>query len=186
VSAAIGRLSSRYPLITFQVTQADPRTLFRYLDERKVEIVLTRMSDTSVEKHMKADILYDDPVFVVAGLENQWTRRRKIALPDLVNERWVLYPPDTMVGGAIAKAFRDSGVEPPRATVITLSVGMRASLLATGHFLSMLPGTALQFSAKHAAIRALPIDLPATRQPVGLINAACYFGGSSFLPFLVS
>jgi DNA-binding transcriptional LysR family regulator len=140
------------------------------LEERKVEIVLARLSDTSVEKHMNADILYHDPVVVVAGLENQWTRRRKIALPDLVNERWVLYPPDTVVGGAIAKAFRDGGLEPPRASVITLSVSMRMSLLATGHFLSMLPGSALQFSTKHAAIRALPINLPATRQPVGLIT----------------
>jgi DNA-binding transcriptional LysR family regulator len=170
VTAAIDRLSNLYPLITFQVVQADPTTLLRYLDERKVEIVLARMPDTSVEEHMNADILYHDPVVVVAGLENQWTRRRKIALPDLVNERWVLYPPDTVVGRAITKAFRDSGLEPPRAAVITLSVSMRTSLLATGHFLSMLPGSALQFSAKHAAIRALPIDLPATRQPVGLIT----------------
>jgi len=169
-TVVIDRLSGRYPLITFQVVQADPTTLLRYLDERKVEIVLARMPDRTVEKHMNVDVLYDDPVVVVAGSENKWTRRRKIALADLLNERWVLYPSDTLLGGAVAKAFRGSGLEPPRSAVITLSLSMRTSLLATGHFLSMLPGSALQFSAKYAAIRALPIDLPATRQPVGLIT----------------
>jgi DNA-binding transcriptional LysR family regulator len=87
-----------------------------------------------------------------------------------VNERWVLYPPDSLLGLAVVKAFHDNGLEPPRAAVATLSLSMRTSLLATGHFLSMLPASALQFFARHTGIRALPIELPSTRQPVGLIT----------------
>jgi DNA-binding transcriptional LysR family regulator len=170
VTRVIDRLTSQYPLISFQVVQANPATLLHHLDERNVEIVVARVSDGMLEEHMNADFLFEDAVVVVAGAQSRWARRRQIALADLVNERWVLYPPGSPLGLMVVKAFHDSGLEPPRASVATLSLSMRTSLLATGHFLSMLPANVLQFSGKYAAIRALPIDLPSTKEPTGIIT----------------
>jgi DNA-binding transcriptional LysR family regulator len=170
VTHVIDRLSSQHPLISFQVVQGDPATLRRHLGERAVEIVLTRMFDRRVEENLNAEILYEDSLVVVAGTESRWARRRRTALADLVNERWVLYPPDSLLGLTVIKAFQDSGLEPPRAAVTTLSLSTRTSLLATGHFLSMLPAGALKFSARNAGIRALSIDLPTTKQPIGLVT----------------
>jgi DNA-binding transcriptional LysR family regulator len=70
----------------------------------------------------------------------------------------------------MVKAFHDNRLEPPLAAVSTSSLSMRISLLATGHFLSMVPAGALKFFAKHTGIRALSIELPSTRQPVGLFT----------------
>jgi DNA-binding transcriptional LysR family regulator len=156
--------------MSFQIVQGDPATMLRYLGERNVEVVLARMSDRRVDEHMNADILFDDAAVVVVGAQSRWMRRRRITLVDLVNERWVLYPPDSIFGRVMVKAFHDNGLESPRATVITLSHSMRTRLLATGHFLSMLPAHALKFSARHTAIRALPIELPSTKQPIGLFT----------------
>jgi DNA-binding transcriptional LysR family regulator len=170
VTHVIDRLSSQHPLISFQVVQGDPATLLRHLGERAVEIVLARMFDRRIEENLNAEILYEDSLVVVAGTESRWARRRRTALADLVNERWVLYPPDSLLGLTVVKAFQDSGLEPPRPAVTTLSLSTRTSLLATGHFLSMLPAGALRFSPRNAGIRALPIDLPTTRQPIGLFT----------------
>jgi len=169
-SRVIDRLSTQHPLMSFQVVQGDPAALLRYLEEREVEIVLARMSDRRVDEHMNADVLFEDAAIVVANAQSRWIRRRRIALADLVNERWVLYTPDSIFGRVTVKAFHDNGLEPPRAAVVTLSHSMRTSLLATGHFLSMLPAHALKFSAKHAGIRGLPIELPSTKQPIGLFT----------------
>jgi len=170
VTRVIDRLSSQHPLMSFQVVQGDPATLLRYLGERKVEVALARMSDRRVDEHMNADILFEDAAVVVAGAQSRWIRLRRIALADLVNERWVLSTPDSIFGRVMVKAFHDNGLEPPRGAVITLSHSMRTSLLGTGHFLSMLPAHALKFSAKHTGIRALPIELPSTKQPIGLFT----------------
>jgi DNA-binding transcriptional LysR family regulator len=70
----------------------------------------------------------------------------------------------------MVKAFHDNRLEPPLAAVSTSSLSMRISLLATGHFLSMVPAGALNFFAKHTGIRALSIELPSTRQPIGLFT----------------
>ena len=170
LTRVIDRLSSQHPLMSFQVVQGDPATLLRYLGDRSVEIVLARMSDRRVDERMNADILLEDEAIVVAGAQSRWIRLRRIALADLVNERWVLYPPDSIFGRVMVKAFHENGLESPRAAVITLSHSMRTSLLATGHFLSMLPAHALKFSARHAGIRALPIELSSTKQPIGLFT----------------
>jgi len=170
VATVIDRLSSQHPLVSFQVVQGDPATLLRYLGERKVEVALARISDRRVDEHMNADILFEDAAVVVAGAQSRWIRLRRIALADLVNERWVLSTPDSIFGRVMVKAFHDNGLEPPRGAVITLSHSMRTSLLATGHFLSMLPAHALKFSTKHTGIRALPIELPSTKQPIGLFT----------------
>jgi DNA-binding transcriptional LysR family regulator len=170
VTRVIDRLSDRYPLIGFQVTQGDPDTLLRRLDERAVDIVLARMPGRRLDENINAEILYEDSVVVAAGAESRWARRRRIGLADLLNERWVLYPPDSVLGLAVAKAFHDSGLEQPRAAVVTFSLSTRLSLLATGHFLSMLPASALRFSTRDSGVRTLPIDLPSTRQAIGLFT----------------
>ncbi|HEY1542341.1 MAG TPA: LysR substrate-binding domain-containing protein, partial [Xanthobacteraceae bacterium] len=81
-----------------------------------------------------------------------------------------LPPQDALLGSIVAEAFRAHGLEPPRATVTTLSLSMRNSLLATGRFLSAHPSMVMGFSGFYPGIKALPIDLPTTRQASGLIT----------------
>src|SRR5436190_16302448 len=99
-------------------------------------IALISYEQPSIAEHMNAEIFYSDSFVVIAGLRNPWTRRRKVELADLANEPWTLMPEDTFTGVAIRDAFRAMGLEPPHATVVTPSLSLRNSLLATGRFLS--------------------------------------------------
>jgi DNA-binding transcriptional LysR family regulator len=107
---------------------------------------------------------------VVAGVQNPWVKRRKIQLSDLLDEPWVMPPYETFQGRQNAAAFRASGVEPPRQAVATLSLNLRNTLLATGRFLTILPSFTLHFSDRNSPFRALALDLPKTRRPVGIIR----------------
>lgn len=170
VTEVIARLSREHPRITFHHVENEPIPLIRELVERNVDLVLARMPEGQITERMDAEIFYHDAFVVVAGLQNPWLRRRGIRLADLVDEPWVLLPTGTFIRSAVEEAFAAERLEPPRRTVVTASQGMRNSLLATGLFLSTLPATALKFPAGHPAIKALPIELPTTRRPVGLIT----------------
>jgi DNA-binding transcriptional LysR family regulator len=171
VTEVISRLTRDHPRITFQLVENDPIPLIRELDARNVELVLARMPGGQVAEHMDVEIFYHDAFVVVAGMQNPWVRRRKaIRLADLVDEPWALMPTETFTRSAVQEAFLAEGLEPPRRTVVSPSAGMRNSLLATGLFLSTLPATALKFPAGYPPIKALPIELPTTRRPVGLIT----------------
>jgi DNA-binding transcriptional LysR family regulator len=53
---------------------------------------------------------------------------------------------------------------------VTSFILMRNHLLATGRFLTVLPQSALRYNAKQWSLRALPIKLRATPQPIAIVN----------------
>ena len=170
VLAVVNRLSQQYPRMEFHIVTGDQGPLLGELAERKIELAIVRMTDTITAKHMDVEILLDEPLVVAAGSENPLTRRRLLTLADVVNEPWTMFPPDTVAGAFVADAFRASGLEPPRATVFTISLNLRKALLATGRFLTTLPAVALKTPGGHPQLRALPVELPGTQLPTGIIT----------------
>src|SRR5262249_53633991 len=107
---------------------------------------------------------------VASGAQSPWARRRRIELAELVNESWVLPPPRSAFGLVAVEAFRASGLDYPRATVVTFSPEVRIRLLATGRFLAIFPASALRLPTKYPDIKILPIELPTARRPIGIVT----------------
>jgi len=168
VLAVIDRLSRQYPRISVHLVMGYVEGLCDQLIERKIELVIIRIAKSIFDRQLAVEELFDDPYVVAAGVQNPWTRR--VQLAELVKERWVLLPFDSPAGSIMAQAFRASGVEPPRATVFTHSLNLRYKLLATGRFLSSLPRFSLTLPSRPASIKALPLELPGTRRPMGIIT----------------
>jgi len=170
VVTVVDQLSERYPRIVFKVVTGDTGKLLRELSERNIELIISRMAEPVAEEQMAVEFLFHDRWVVAAGMQNPWTRRRKIELSELVNERWTLLPFDTFPGILTVEAFRASGLEPPRATVITQSSNMRNRLLATGRFLTTLPSFSFTLAGRDHSLKALPVQLPNTQRPIGIVS----------------
>ena len=170
VSAVIDRFAEKYPHITVHLLAAESAATYRALEERKVDLAIVGMYSPLNDAHLNAEVLFHESFAVAAGGQSRWARRRSAKLAELVNERWTLPPSDTLFGSVVVEAFRASGLEVPRASVVTSSVPARIRLVATGRFLTALPRSMLRFHPKNAAIRILPIDLPTTRRPIGVIT----------------
>jgi DNA-binding transcriptional LysR family regulator len=166
----VEELSRRHPGIVFHYLAAESALTYRALEEREVDLVIARIFHPIAEEHMHAEVLYDEQDVVAAGAQNPWVRRRKVALADLMNEAWTLPPPDSLNGELIVEAFRARGLDLPRATLVTASVPLRNALLASGRFLSIVPGSVFRFPASNPGLKRLPIDLPTTRTPVAIIT----------------
>jgi DNA-binding transcriptional LysR family regulator len=170
VAVVIDRLSPRYPNAVFKVISSDPVTLYdRELRERRIELALVPLTGLVLPPHTDVEVLFDDRSVVLAGAKSKWTRRRNIALADLIDEPWVLPPSDTPVGLHIAEAFRTAGLEPPRPHVLTFSIPLHQQLLATGRFLTALPLSMLVHS-RHLSLKAVPVEFPARSRPVGIVT----------------
>jgi DNA-binding transcriptional LysR family regulator len=168
--AVLDRLSSQRPRIVFRVKLGDSVMLhYHDLRERNVDLLLGRVLET-IEDDMNVEVLFEERLYIVAGANNPWTRRRKVALKDLIQEPWAMLPPDTYVGTLFVEAFRASGLAVPLNTVPHYGIELQSALLATGRFLSVLPGSFLRFSGKRYGIRALPIELPVAPRPVGVVT----------------
>ena len=171
VATVIDRLSRQYPRMTFHVMVNGAMTsLLSELRERNLDLAILRMAGPNPGNDLKADMLFHDPLVVMAGQNNPWVRRRNIELSDLMDEPWILPPPNISVGQLVAEAFRARGLAVPRSSVITSSVHMRHNMLVTGRFLAMLPSAMLQFPTYRGSLRALPIEMPETCRPIGLVT----------------
>ena len=170
VSAVVDRLSRRYPRIVFHLVTGYVETLHRELSERNVDLLIVRRFGPIADERLDFEFLFDDSYVVAAGAQNPWVRRRRIELAELVNESWVLPPPESVIGSVVMEAFRASGLDYPRTTVVTDSSEVRISLLATGRFVTIFPASALRFPAKRPEIKVLPVELPMARVPNGIVT----------------
>jgi DNA-binding transcriptional LysR family regulator len=170
VLAVVNRLSRKYPQVVFHVVPGGALALRESLRERRIELGIARLPEAAAEDEVHAEILFEEPLVVVASTANPWVRRRRIKLAELVNEPWTWSGPGTMFDTLVVDAFRVSGLEPPRATVYAEAINMRIRLAATGPFLAVIPASPLKFHAEHASIKKLPIELPMTQRSVGIIT----------------
>jgi DNA-binding transcriptional LysR family regulator len=170
VPAIIDRLSRRYPRIDVHVVHAETATLeLRELRERGVDLMVGRILGP-LDDDIDAEVLFEDRRFVVAGARSRWAGRRKLALPELAREPWILDPPNAAAIPLIIAAFRAHGLELPRRNVSSFSLHVRTYLLATGRFLAIMPDSTLRFCAKPWSIKVLPIDLRIPPQRVAIFT----------------
>lgn len=170
VSAAVDRLSRRYPRIVFRLVTAYTETLLRELTARDVDLLITRRFGSVADERFDYEFLFADAYSVAAGLRNPWIRRRRIELAELANEPWVLPPPESLLGSVAMAAFRADGLDYPRATVISEPLEVRVSLLATGRYISIFPDYVFRFPVGRAELRTLPVKHSMGSVPVGIVT----------------
>ena len=172
VPAVVERFTRDYPRMVLRITQAQTVTLeFNELRERKVDLMLGRIARPFNEEGLAAEILYEEPLRVVAGVQSRWAKRRKLMLAELVEARWILTPPTEVLGSPVAATFRAQGLEPPRASVLSFSFHLRNHLLTHSDFVSLIPASMLRhFNAQQTVLKALPIDAEFAPLPVAIIT----------------
>src|SRR5215510_940228 len=102
VPAVIEKLTRQYPRSTFHVVEGDIPTLQRELRERNIELLIGRAPAPVVDEDMQSEPLFDDRLVVVAGSEKKWSRRKKIAIGELLDEQWICPPLGTVPGTLVA------------------------------------------------------------------------------------
>ena len=171
VSAIVDRLSRQYPRLAFRVTIGNlPDLQDRELRQHEIDLMIGRLPEAIPAEDTETEVLFHENAFVVAGKNSPWTRRRKIALAELINEPWSLSTPGTFAWVLIERAFRARGLAVPRSGTTSHSLEMILALIATGRFLGILPAIMLHFSAKRLGLKILQVDLPFKPWPIGIVT----------------
>jgi DNA-binding transcriptional LysR family regulator len=170
LAPVIDRMSRRHPEIVVRVVPASEEPLeYPELRERKVDVVLARISKSFAQSDLNVEMLFDDPSRVVVGALSPWARRRKVALAELVDELWT-FTSDQIIRDLITDAFQSQGLAAPQEKVSASSMLLRYRLLATGRYLTVLPESVLRYNAKQWSLKALPVDLGMKPMSVAIIT----------------
>jgi DNA-binding transcriptional LysR family regulator len=162
----IQKLHQRHAGIVVNVSTVFAPTLdLPQLRDRNLDFALVRISD----KHQFADdlnveVLFNDEMVIVSGENSPFARRRKLALAELIDEPWVLPPDYSLNSTTVAEAFKALGLAAPKSAVVTFSVQLRAGLLQSGRYLTVLPRSIMRSQTDQMGLKILPVSL---NQPSG-------------------
>jgi DNA-binding transcriptional LysR family regulator len=141
-----------------------PSFTFPRLRDRTYDLILARISrlqpDDELVKDFNIETLFNDPWIIVASPQTQWARRRKINLAELLEEPWLMPPPDTPSYEIVAEAFKARGLRMPTATLVTYSIDLRARLSARGRFITVVPRSMLRDAGEAHPLKELRVNLP--------------------------
>jgi DNA-binding transcriptional LysR family regulator len=129
------------------------------LRDRKYDVILARqqpLPNNQMSDNLNLEYLFDDPLIIAAGLRNRLARRRTIDLAELIDEPWILPPPDTWNYVRLAEAFREQGLDMPMVRLFGFSVHLVNHFVANGPFLTAYPRSVARF----CSLKVLPIKLP--------------------------
>ena len=171
VPAAVDRFSRHYPRVAVHVVAAQPgEQQFRELRERSVDVLLGRLFRPVSDPEIDVERLADDDFCVCASASSSFARQRRIALADLKDEPWILFPVDSLSGRYIEAGFQRHGLGLPHNRLTSFSMQLRFHLLATGRFVTVLHRSVLKYNAKRWSLKVLPVDLGVPPMPIALFN----------------
>jgi DNA-binding transcriptional LysR family regulator len=135
--------------MVFHLVTGYVETLHRELSGRNVDLLIARRFGPIAEERLDFQFLFDDSSVVAAVCAKSMVRRRSIEFAELSAESWVLPPPGSEIASIAMEAFRASGVDYPRRTVVTDSPHARNESRGDRAICTILPASALKFS-RHA------------------------------------
>jgi DNA-binding transcriptional LysR family regulator len=169
------RFSRQYPRVVVHVDGLTaPAIDLVGLRNRKYDCTLVRwmtsLCEESIPDDINAELLFDDQLVIAAGINSPLARRRKIDLADLIDESWILPPPDTWHHARITEAFHARGLAMPSASFNSLSMTLRMQLMASAPYISVFAKSVMQLNAHRYGIAVLPIDLSVQPWPVAIVT----------------
>jgi DNA-binding transcriptional LysR family regulator len=170
ISTVVERTSRRYPKIIYNVMFGDSDMTFTALRNRTLDVAISRAVLARSQPDLNAEILFHDRIAVVTSAAHPLARRRKIALRDLMEERWVIGPPGSFLYQLLMEAFQAEGLTMPKAMVTTLSIQLRLDLLHSGRFVTVDTSAMMDHPGRKGRLKALPVDLGDIAGPMAAVT----------------
>lgn len=171
IPAVVEQFTKQYPRVRLTVIHANTSMLqFDELRSRNVELIIGRVSAPFMEDDLVLENLFTESLVAVAGRESPWHRRRRLTLAELIDEPWVLPPYNSLRGPMVAGFFRSNKLEPPYASVATLSLQLTTALIATGRSLGFVPLSVARGSGKQVGVKILPLKIPEHRIAIDIVT----------------
>ena len=169
LAEVVQRIAEQHPRIVVHVLEANTAEMeFNELRDRKVDLMIGRMAGPIRDDDLIVDVLYPEPIVAVVGGSHRLARRRTVKLEDLVDERWILAPPNTVVRDLVGDAFRAEGFSAPSPSLTTYSMLLRLQMLASGNYVTAFPRSLVNYHAQRWSLKTLPVDL-GKKLPVAIV-----------------
>ncbi|WP_019529343.1 LysR substrate-binding domain-containing protein [Dasania marina] len=169
--------------ISISVIEGTNDMLLPSLEMGDIDIVVGRLPEIQENERLKSEVLYYEPIAIVARKDHPLSKKEKLSLKDLVNEQWILPSEGTTLRREIDNAFHKEGLNVPQNCIECVSILTNRTLLLETDMVAAMPYQVIRSYEDMGLLTQLPIKIQAALGPVGftvranieLTPAANYF-----------
>ena len=167
---AIKRLVDVHPGIFVSVIEAREAELEDRLRKRDIELAILRLSLLDPGDDLQVATLFEEKLCVVASKDHPLATRKHLTWPELLEERWVMPPPDCIFFEHVLRTLGELGLALPRHVVESFSIHIQYGMVLHGAMLSFGMRSQFEFAPDKNLLVRLPVELPSIARPVGAVT----------------
>jgi len=165
----VRRLLVERPAARIHLTERLMHYLVQMLLDGELDAIVVP-SPQPLPPELEATPLYDDVLHVVADAGHPLQQRRSLEMADLVDQPWLLPPPDTRMRRELERVVQQAGLPALNVRVEAAASGINTLRLVTGTPMLTLGSQWSMAAMAGIGLRPLPIALPALRRRIGLLT----------------
>lgn len=163
---AVKDLVKTHPRCVVSVVEAREAELLERLRKGDIELAILRLSVLKIDADMRVDALFDERLCVMAGRDHPLLTRESLSWHELLQQAWVLPPPDCIFYTYVARTLAELGLAMPHSQVEAYSVQVQVGMVAHGGMLSFGMRSQIEFGSARNQLVRLPIELPCVPRSV--------------------
>ncbi|WNC71352.1 LysR family transcriptional regulator [Thalassotalea psychrophila] len=165
---AIARLKKNRPNVSVSLREGTGDRLIKSLKIDDLDIMVGRIPEVPDQDGLTNEVLYHEPVVIVARADHPLQSRKNLTLHDLVDQQWILPPRETMLRSEIDGAFHREGLDVPVNPVESVSILTNRTLLKNTDMITALPLQVVLTYEEIGLMKRLDIPLIIEPGPIGV------------------
>jgi DNA-binding transcriptional LysR family regulator len=166
---AILKVVSGRPGITVSIISKPFDELLPMLREGDLDLAVVVFPPEQAQPGLTYEPLIVSEFCTVCRPSHPLAGKRRIELPELSRQAWVLFDRPKAMQILFATVFLDHDLQPPQPVIATSSVFFLKSALMQGDYLSFIPPGLVYEEIRAGSLVKLPTEIPAIKTTAGIV-----------------
>lgn len=169
VPETVLRFLAGKPQVYVEIQEGTMDFLLERLKLGKLDLLVGRLDNYTPEGNMKSQLLYRDPICIVARQEHPLANRKHLDWQDLEDYEWVIWPSGTPIRSRLDNALTAAGKRPPVYRIKSTSQVANLWLLQNSDMLSVASKSVAAHFIERGLLAELALPLGIVAGAVGMI-----------------
>ena len=153
--------------ISVSVIEGTNDMLLPSLEMGDIDMVVGRLPEVQENENLYSEVLYYEPIALVARKDHPLAQKQSLSLKDLVDQAWILPSEGTTLRSEIDSAFHKEGLNVPQNSIECVSILTNRTLLLETDMVAAMPYQVIRSYEDMGLLSQLPIKIKAALGPVG-------------------
>lgn len=167
---AINALVREHPRVFVSVIEARDAELAERLRKREIDVAIVRLIQFPQADDLRADVLFEESLCVLASRHHPLAKRPRVTWPELLAERWVMPPRDSLFLQHVRRALDRLDLPLPPHVVESASIHIQYGMVLHGLMLSFGSRSQVALPTAKDLLVRLPVTLSSVTGTVAAVT----------------